>query len=240
MSQLVKTFQGLAIASVKTTQGLAIASAKTIMGVDNTGGVTPDILNEDFETSGTPSGWAAPTGTADYDYSAAPLAGSQSLRCPASSTGKYNSGGALNNAEIWGKLLFKVTTLPSAAQVIIKTDQEFVANGAGVYLNTDGTILAWDGGGVYTSNSVDAMSTGTIYNIWFHFKKDPGGFTGIVEASFDIAGNSRPNSGNKHVISNIAQFTATMDVLYIGFYASLGSDAVAVYDNVQVSSTDIF
>lgn len=38
MAQLVKTIQGLAIASVKTTQGLAIASAKTIIGVDNTGG----------------------------------------------------------------------------------------------------------------------------------------------------------------------------------------------------------
>lgn len=38
MAQLVKTVQGLAIASVKTAQGLAIASAKTIMGVDNTAG----------------------------------------------------------------------------------------------------------------------------------------------------------------------------------------------------------
>lgn len=38
MAQLVKTVQGLAIASVKTFQGLAIASAKTIQGVDNTAG----------------------------------------------------------------------------------------------------------------------------------------------------------------------------------------------------------
>lgn len=36
MAQLVKTVQGLSIASVKTVQGLAIASAKTIMGLDNT------------------------------------------------------------------------------------------------------------------------------------------------------------------------------------------------------------
>ena len=44
MAQLVKTVQGLGIASVKTAQGLAIASAKTILGVDNTssgGGTRP-------------------------------------------------------------------------------------------------------------------------------------------------------------------------------------------------------
>lgn len=58
MAQLVKTVQGLAIASVKTTQGLAIASAKTILGVDNTGGGggTPTFVQDDgssFDPWGT-------------------------------------------------------------------------------------------------------------------------------------------------------------------------------------------
>lgn len=45
MAQLVKTVQGVAIASVKTVQGLTIASVKTIMGVDNTsGGGTPALI----------------------------------------------------------------------------------------------------------------------------------------------------------------------------------------------------
>jgi hypothetical protein len=44
MAQLVKTIQGLAIASCKTTAGLAIASAKTIMGVDNTGSASYTLL----------------------------------------------------------------------------------------------------------------------------------------------------------------------------------------------------
>lgn len=43
MAQLVKTVQGLAIASVKTVQGLAIASVKTVQGVDNTSGGTPTV-----------------------------------------------------------------------------------------------------------------------------------------------------------------------------------------------------
>jgi hypothetical protein len=52
MAQLVKTVQGLAIASVKTAQGLAIASVKTIMGLDNTsgGGGTPTFIQDDGQT----------------------------------------------------------------------------------------------------------------------------------------------------------------------------------------------
>lgn len=48
MAQLVKTLNGLAIASVKTWNGLAIASAKTINGLDNTaggGGFAPTDLS---------------------------------------------------------------------------------------------------------------------------------------------------------------------------------------------------
>lgn len=45
MAQLVKTDQGLAIASVKTAQGLAIASVKTVDGVDNTSGGGPAITS---------------------------------------------------------------------------------------------------------------------------------------------------------------------------------------------------
>lgn len=43
MANLVKSVNGLAIASVKTVKGLARGSVKTIYGLDNTGGSTPSI-----------------------------------------------------------------------------------------------------------------------------------------------------------------------------------------------------
>lgn len=46
MAQLVKTVNGLAIASVKTVNGLAIASVKTVNGLDNTAGVPPTFVRK--------------------------------------------------------------------------------------------------------------------------------------------------------------------------------------------------
>lgn len=60
MAQLIKSIEGLAIASCKSVEGLAIASVKSIMGLDNTasGGLT---FIQDFESSfdGTVSATAA-------------------------------------------------------------------------------------------------------------------------------------------------------------------------------------
>lgn len=56
MAQLVKTVNGLAIASVKTVNGLAIASVKTIAGLDNTaagGSVTAGNRTQNASFSGT-------------------------------------------------------------------------------------------------------------------------------------------------------------------------------------------
>jgi hypothetical protein len=66
MAQLVKTVQGLAIASVKTAQGLAIASAKTIMGVDNTSGGGGQDFSDNFDRADGALGanWTAAAGTA--------------------------------------------------------------------------------------------------------------------------------------------------------------------------------
>lgn len=53
MAQLVKTLNGLAIASVKLVSGLAIASAKTINGLDNTsGGGSPTLLYDGINSTG--------------------------------------------------------------------------------------------------------------------------------------------------------------------------------------------
>lgn len=51
MSQLVKTINGLAIASVKTVDGLAIASVKTVNGLDNTAASAPAFVEEVAVTS---------------------------------------------------------------------------------------------------------------------------------------------------------------------------------------------
>jgi hypothetical protein len=72
MAQLVKTVQGLAIASVKTTQGLAVASAKTILGLDNTSGGSPAAFSDDFNRANGALGanWTVGDGAADVETNA--------------------------------------------------------------------------------------------------------------------------------------------------------------------------
>lgn len=72
MAQLVKTVQGLAIASVKTAQGLAIASVKTILGVDNTSGGSPNAFSDDFNRANGALGanWTTSAGAADINSNA--------------------------------------------------------------------------------------------------------------------------------------------------------------------------
>ncbi len=217
--------------------------AKKIAGGGGGGG-TPDLLDEGFEGTGPPSGWASATGTGNYDYSSSPLAGSQSFRAPASSAARYNSGGLINHSEVWGKCLLRIDTLPTAAQVFLNMGEEFVAFGIYIFLDTNGTILCNDGASVFSANTVSAMSTATVYNLWWHYKKSPGGFNGIIEASFDVAGNPRPNSGNKWTGASGSGTgsgsTGTVNFLEIGWTSNIGNDAVTVWDSVQVSSTDIF
>lgn len=65
MAQLIKSINGLPIASVKTRNGRAIASAKTINGLDNTAsGGTPTLL---YSTMGANNAWD-PITQAAYNF----------------------------------------------------------------------------------------------------------------------------------------------------------------------------
>jgi hypothetical protein len=195
------------------------------------------LVNETFEGTGTPSGWSG-TGSADFDYTTSPLAGSQSLRCPASSAGIYNSGGVLSNTELWGQILYRIDSMPTSAEIILDMRQAFVAFAIDIYLATDGTLIVNDGASTFVQ-TVSGMSVGTIYNIWWHYKKGTGA-NSVIETSWDVAGNPRPNSGNKFASSSTAGGTATVDQAGFGWSTGGGTDAVSIIDNVQIADTDAF
>ena len=60
----------------------------------------------------------------------------------------------------------------------------------------NGTLQVSDNGGHIFTRTVDALSAGTVYNIWGHYRKGTGS-NAVCEVSFDIVGHPRPNSGNK-------------------------------------------
>jgi hypothetical protein len=196
------------------------------------GGGPSFIINEDFEGTGTPSGWFR-GGAADFDYTASPLAGSQSLRnATGSDYAVYLSGGVLNEAEVWGKLLFKPEALPSTFSQIFAVNDGSFNTVFQMVMNSSGTMTVADNGaGVFQATS-DAMSAGTLYRLYWHYKKGTGS-NGIAEGGFATT-DVRPTSGNKYAGGATAVPTANAEEVAP---MTAGNGAIWVFDNVQVSTT---
>jgi Pectate lyase superfamily protein len=204
---------------------------------------TPSYLvNEDFEGTGVPSGWFR-GGSADFDYTGSPLDGSQSLRC-VGATNDYGevtqASGLLNNAELWFKFRIKVTTLPSTGYQLIAmfadADEAYIY---ALYLTTGGNLLVFDGvGGAIAETTVDALSAGTVYDIWGHYKKGTG-LNGVCEVSFATAGGARPNVGNAWAGGTNGHETTNAISFYSGTKPP-DRGTIALFDNVQITATDVF
>ena len=108
-----------------------------ILLVFEAGVANAQFINETFEGAGTPSNWFK-NGSANFDYTTSPLDGAQSLRCNSatSDSAGYNPGASLNNGEIWGKLLVRIDTLPSAAAKLITAGDSGYGGLVGYYLNS--------------------------------------------------------------------------------------------------------
>jgi hypothetical protein len=193
-----------------------------------------DLINEDFEGTGTPTGWFR-GGSANFDYSTSPLVGSQSLRL-AAATADYAVVQSLNQAEFWWKFRIKIETMPSGTLTILQGSDASFNNNYQVLLNSSGTLTIQDNSGFLFTTTTDTMAAGTIYDVWGHYKVGTG-TNSICEVSFDVANAARPNSGNKyasgtngHGTGNIAEYKLISSTL----------GAILVFDTVRITTTDVF
>lgn len=191
------------------------------------GGVTY-LIDEDFEGTGTPSGWFL-GGSADYDYSATPLSGAQSLRAPASTDYGFSPSLTPDLTTVWGKVEFKAETLPASfSEVITVIDTGFNDN-CEIYVNSSGTVTISTGSIFETT--VSAMSAGTKYYIWFQFTRN-----GAADVWFNSS-DTRPSSvGNNHAGAGAgASNVGDIDSFRLG--NASGSQPV-VFDNFKIAATE--
>ncbi len=201
------------------------------MSAGGGGGGTPDLINETFEGTGAPTHWGAGGAGVDWDYTAAPLSGSQSVRCDGAVGASVNySGGTMNHSEVWFSFLIKFESLPAGVEYFCELSTDYRLR-----IQSDGTLLVHDASATLVGQTVSAMSAGTAYQVWGHYKKGTGA-NAVLECSFDTPGSARPNSGNKHAGGTNGDSTANAASVLFGF----GSGAAAVIDNVQFASTDVF
>lgn len=193
------------------------------------GGGGPTLLvDENFEGTGTPSGWFS--GSADFDYSAAALAGSQSLRVSGSQTPGVLDGGALNHGELWGKFLYNPEALPTSFTRIANLRDSGFNYLLEIYILSTGILRLSSGGTIFT-DTADAVSAGSTYRVYWRYKKGTGA-NQIAELGFAIT-DARPTTGNKFAGGSNGTGTANGTQL---FFESLNS-SIHVIDNVQVAAT---
>ena len=192
------------------------------------GGGSPSFLiNEGFESAGTPSGWYV--NLASFDYSAAALIGSESARL--SANGQYiglTDGGVLNNAELYGKFRLKVETLPTGSSCKLI---ELWNTGFGSVLNFSvqpSGAISGPGG-----DTTDVITAGTSVWIYWHYLKGTGS-NGVEEVGFATT-ETRPTSGTKYsgTTGSLATTNATQ------FQTAITNGAVLVIDQFQMAATAV-
>lgn len=179
------------------------------------------IYNLDYEATGTPSGWVTGSGI-DYDYSADPLEGSESLRITGPSVNTY---AVVNNTELWGKMKLRIGSTAANSKVLTLIDSGFnehfriyVLNGGALYVDSAGGSAA---------QTTDTLSANTEYFVWWHFN----GAT-VMSVEFSTT-DSRVGSGNKY--ASTTGVGDTMAYVFLYSEASTTTD----FDNVQIAAQDI-
>jgi hypothetical protein len=180
---VVKTWNGIARASLKTWDGIAAASVKTINGFDATTGVSYDF-EENFETATTGyenSGWTTVgTGNPAYSTSPAPLAGTQSLY---TGTGTSLSGARRARSatgEVWFYWMMYCIT------GVVDDTFFFADSGLGNnYLGfSSGKMRIRLGGSIAAGAS--AFPLDTLMHVWYRFQ--PGSGTANADLYYSTDG----------------------------------------------------
>jgi hypothetical protein len=168
MAQLVKTVQGLAIASVKTVQGTAIASVKTVQGVDNTasgGGPFVFIVSGSAGSSNSDSVTTSSADTTGAECIAISVSSYQPNAQPTVSDSKSNTWTAAT--EYTGVTLVR-TRIYYCFNPTVGSGHTFTASGTASYpalafaAFSGGSVQALDTQNGDTVSSGETLSTGNV------------------------------------------------------------------------------
>lgn len=196
------------------------APFQVLFGSHASAAASYDLVEENCEGAGTPSGWTN-SGSPNWDYTTTVLQGSESCLLSAGST-SYDTFTAVGSAH--GYALVRFLTLPVSTVTICgfrATDDS--ARGL-ARMNSSGQIAMFANGSD-SSFTVDAMSTGVTYHLWWNFTA-----SGACEVGFSTDG-TKPTSGNKFASKTGGSGT-------VGRYSIYGT-ASTIFDRMLASTTAI-
>lgn len=191
--------------------------------------VNAQIRFDDFEETGAPTGWFNQTGTSDFDYTAAPLSGLQSLYSNGVSGTKlaYAALGA-DYGTLYGAFMAKYSRLPAGAAFYIRFYINTTEKGY-FGVNTAGKFQLVHGTGTATGTLV--ITPGTLYYVWFEYVAGSGA-NGVIRVYVSTDG-IRPASAEAEVTNGSA--SGSINRFYVITSASTGGNQII--DDLTLSTT---
>jgi hypothetical protein len=200
------------------------------------------LMDEGFEGTGAPPGWFdySSVPPPDWDYAAAPLVGSQSLRL--ANTDYINDYQYIavfladpDRTEVWFKFRIKFEKIGTAVEgydytSLIKLGLEFS------YVYLDGRVSIYDNNSGEIFSPPGSIVEGVTYDFWTHLIATPNPTYAFWELSWAKAGESRPTSGNNYLSTN----TGLQIYGCSGFELKNYDGGILVIDQFQGATADLF
>jgi hypothetical protein len=196
------------------------------------GGASADLISEDFEGAGAPSGWSTDTGTPDYDCTASPcpLVGSQSLSLGTADAAVFK-GSLGSKSEVW--FYFQFRFVSSVQNSTLLMDLRDSADNPAFQMDMTINFMRVNDGGVNAS-CVDGLSADTTYHCWGHYLKGSGA-NDTAEIKFSTTGIRPADGSNAHAKLTTGSLNRTIDRFY--FRKQFSDAPVAVkFDKLRMSS----
>lgn len=193
------------------------------------------IINEDFEGTGLPSGWVVSKGTPDFDYTAAPLSGTESLYIDNDAGGmqvKIPLGAAQSEVQL--KFALNIQSYPATANEDIIAFRNSSDQRVASLLVSSGVarFRGYNGTSVYTGPS--DLVGGTTYYVWLDFVTGTGADSSI-ELYYNTVDSKPASPAASHSTGNA---TDDVDHILLGplSYRGMGD---MLFDDITVDVPDV-
>lgn len=202
-------------------------AATVVVGQPAAGGGGPSyVYEQDFETTGAPTGWSTVSGTPDYDYATAPapLEGSESLHLDSTEQARSQSWSALGDCYAYFQLNLSTA---SSKTVVFEFEDSGAAFRLRVEYRASGVLRVYHG--TASTDGSTTLSAGTTYHVWVEYEKGTGS-DGVARLYYSTS------AGTKTLEATVATGTATDDIVQC---AVLGATNATILDDLIIDSSAI-
>lgn len=236
----IKAVGAVAKANIKAVGAVSEANIKAVGGVDNTAAGGGNLVTENFEGTGAPSGWATSAGTIQYDHAttALSLEASECLYITAEAGAEQAYVAFTDSDAVYAYFMMRVEDVPTGSgRTFFK-----LTNNAGTVTCFENApnigplqFKLYDTSGTHTATSGSTTSADQTYHVWVEYEKGTGA-NGQIRV-YSSTTTTKPGSPDAAVTN--ADSTSQGGRLYFGIdWAGAGGNIY--FDKLRISNSAAF